>query len=366
MDQPDFFIYSVKKRTMQEKIATLETLAGMVRGETRGRADIEIRSVADLDGAGPADITFVARRRDIGRLSGTQAAAAVVPREVSGDLPLPVIAVADPYLAIAVIHNFFLERPFAPEGVHPTCVIGQDCRIAGEIAMAPLCVLGDRVRIGARTRLHPGVKIGSDVIIGDDCEVHANVVIGGGAVIGNRVIIHAGAVIGADGFGYATDRATGRHVKRPQVGTVEIEDDVEIGANSCVDRATFGKTLLRRGCKIDNLVQIAHNVEVGEDCLVVAQAGISGSTVLGRHVILGGQAGVAGHLRLGDGVMAGAKAGVHNTLPAGTVVSGYPAFDHKQWLRACSVQPKLPQIAREVRRLNKKIDALTQTKEADS
>jgi UDP-3-O-[3-hydroxymyristoyl] glucosamine N-acyltransferase len=258
---------------------------------------------------------------------------------------------------VARIHALFLESPFVATGVHPQAVLGRECHIPREVSIGPFVCLGARVRLGERVTLHAGVVLYDDVEIGDDAVLHANVTVYQGCRIGARSIVHAGAVIGADGFGYAADER-GRHLKRPQVGIVEIEADVEIGANAAIDRATFGRTLIRQGAKIDNLVQIGHNVEVGEDSLLVAQVGIAGSTTLGRGVVLGGQAGLGGHLRLGDRVMVAAKSGVHTSPEAGAVLAGIPAIGHRRWLRASTAYAQLPELVKELRALRKQVAAL--------
>jgi len=336
---------------------SLAGLAALVQGELHGDPGILIDGVADFDSAGPGEITFVADLKHQARLDGCRASAVIVP---PGCLwtGLPVIRAQNPYLAVALIHNLFMEKPFAAAGVDQRAVIGNDCLIPDEVSIAPLVFIGDRVRLGLRVTLHPGVVLGDDVEIGDDTVLHANVTVAAGCLIGQRVIIHSGAVIGSDGFGYATDNQ-GRHVKRPQVGIVQIEDEVEIGANTCIDRATFGRTLVRRGAKLDNLVQLGHNVVIGENSLLIAQVGISGSVTTGRNVVLAGQAGVAGHLHLGDQVMVAAKAGVHGDVAAGNVVSGLPAIPHKTWLRASAVYGKLPEMARDIRELKRQLAELS-------
>jgi len=229
--------------------------------------------------------------------------------------------------------------------------------VPAEVTIGPLACIGDRVRLGTRVTVSSGAVIGDDCVIGDDTVLHANVTVADHTIIGKRVIVHSGAVIGSDGFGYATDR-NGSHLKKPQVGNVQIDDDVEIGANSCVDRAAFGTTRIRRGVKIDNLVMIAHNVDVGENSILVAQVGIAGSTTLGRNVVLAGKAGIAGHLHLGDRVMVAAMAGVHSDLPDDAVVSGTPAIEIKKWRRAVAAIPRLPDMVREIRLLRREVDEL--------
>jgi UDP-3-O-[3-hydroxymyristoyl] glucosamine N-acyltransferase len=336
---------------------TLAALAELVGGRLVGDGATVVDGVADLESASAGQLTFLTHEKNVDTLSGSQAVAAVVPISARG-YALPVIQVRDPNLAFAIIHNHFLDRSFLGKGVDSQAVIGQDCQISALVTIGPFVVLGKGVIVGDRVTLEPGVVIGDDVRIGDDTTLKANVTVGQGTIIGCRVVVHAGTVIGSDGFGYATDHL-GHHVKRPQVGIVQIDNDVEIGSNVCIDRATFGKTWVKSGVKIDNLVQIAHNVVIGEDSIVVAQVGISGSTTLGTGVVLGGQVGVAGHLTIGDRVMAAAKTGIHADLPAKAVVSGFPAIAHPLWLRVSSLLAKLPELVKDVRLLQKQVAELS-------
>lgn len=334
----------------------LTELAELVGGEVVGDGSIVVDGLADLNSAHAGQLTFLTHEKNIGLLSSSQASAAVV--SISDrEYAVPVIQVRDPNLAAAIIHNHLLAAPFEAKGIDSRAVIGTDCQIPTAVTIAPLVVLGKGVVLGQRVTLEPGVVVGDDVRIGDDSTLKANVTVERGTIIGNRVMVHAGTVVGSDGFGYATDQF-GHHVKRPQVGIVQIDDDVEIGSNVCIDRATFGKTWVKRGAKIDNQVQIAHNVVIGEDSIIVAQVGISGSTILGTGVVLGGQVGVAGHLSIGDRVMAAAKTGIHADLPAKAVVSGFPAISHPLWLRASSLIAKLPDLVKDVRALKKQIAEL--------
>lgn len=342
---------------MKNKVISLGELAAMVGGELLGDAETQIIGVADLETAAAGEISFLADAKHLAAVEKTAASAVIVSKTLDHS-PRPAIKVRDPYLAIARIHNYFLDEPFVATGIDPRAVIGKDCLIADEISVGPLVVIGDRVRIGRRVRLYPGVVIGDEAVLGDDVTLHANVNIGAQCIVGSRVIMHAGTVIGSDGFGYATDEK-GHHVKRPQVGIVQIDDDVEIGANVCIDRATFGRTWVQRGTKIDNMVQLGHNVVVGEDSFLVAQVGIAGSTTTGRSVVIGGQVGVAGHIHLGDRVMVAAKSGVHNNLEDGMVVAGIPAFPHKKWLRASGAYTKLPDLVKELREVKKQLAELT-------
>lgn len=341
---------------MAEKRRTLAQLAEMVDGELLGDPTVTVGGVAELDAAAPDDIVFITKPAMVELLTASRAAAVIVPLGV--DAPgKPAIRVRDPYLAVAVIHQWFVAEPFVAAGVHPAAHVGEGCLVPSQVCIEPLAVLGNRVQLGERVVIHSGVVVGDDVMIGDDTVLHANVSVRSGCRIGRRVIIHDGAVVGSDGFGYATD-SQGNHFKRPQVGIVQIDDDVEIGANACIDRATFGTTWVKRGAKIDNLVQIGHNVVVGESTILVGQVGIAGSTKLGRNVVMGGQAGTAGHIELGDGVMVAGKSGVHNSQAAGAVVAGIPAIPHRQWLRVSAALAKLPELAKAVRALEKKFEKL--------
>ena len=335
---------------------TLAALAELVGGKLVGDGSTEVNGLADLESANSGQLTFLTHEKNIDLLSSSQAAAAVVPISAR-DYALPVIQVRDPNLAFAIIHNYFLDRPFQGKGIDSRAVIGPDCQIPEAVTISPLVFLGRGVVLGQRVTLEPGVVVGDDVRIGDDTTLKANVTVGAGTIIGCRVMVHAGTVIGSDGFGYATDQL-GHHLKRPQIGIVQIDNDVEIGSNVCIDRATFGKTWVKRGAKIDNLVQVAHNVVIGEDSIIVSQVGISGSTTLGTGVVLGGQAGVAGHLTIGDRVMAAAKTGIHANLPAKAVVSGFPAISHPLWLRVSSLLAKLPELVKDVRALKKHVAEL--------
>lgn len=334
------------------KKATVAELAALVGGETAGEGGVTVSSLADLAGAGEQEIAFLVDPRRAAQLAASRAAAFIVPAKLPAvEESRPLLRVADPYLAAAKIHHFFLNQPFVAGGVHPTAVIGADCWLSAEVSIGPLAVLGDGVRLGERVTIGAGAVLGKGVEIGADTIIYPNVTIYDHSLIGERVIIHSGSVIGSDGFGYAFDPAAGRHLKRPHVGRVRIEDEVEIGANCCIDRGTFGETVIRSGAKFDNLVQIGHNVEIGENALLVAQSGVAGSTSIGRLAVLGGQVGVAGHLKIGDRVMIAAKSGVHDNQEAGAVVAGIPAIPHRQWLRVSAAIAKLPEMVKELRAL---------------
>lgn len=335
---------------------SVRQLAELVGGQVAGDGDVRIHALNGIEYAQPGEITFVLDKKHLPLPESCQASACIVPNGAEcGALPL--IVAEQPSVAAAQIHTALLHRPFAAGGVHPSAVVGSGCTLPAAVSIGPLVCLGDNVVLGERVTIHPGAVIGDGVCIGDDTIIHANVTVAQGCTIGSRVILHHGVVIGSDGFGFATDRM-GRHYKKPQVGTVRIDDDVEIGANSCVDRAAFGTTWIKSGVRIDNLVMVAHNVVVGENSILVAQVGIAGSTSLGRNVVLGAKAGVAGHLHLDDRVMAAAMSGIHNDQPKGAMVGGAPAFEVKRWGRATAAYSRLPEMVKEMRRLRKEVERL--------
>jgi len=343
---------------MSGKTMSVAELAKMVNGTVVGDETKLLCGFGPLEPATGEELSFLGDLKMQAAMESTRAGAVLVPTGFTADGTKTVIQVKDPYLASAVIHNYFLAESFHAKGVHPRAHVGEKCRLAEEITVGPLVVIGDRVKIGDRVEIGAGTVIGDDVVIGDDCRIRPNVTIADGCVLGNRVNIHSGAVIGSDGYGYATNEK-GEHIKRPQVGIVKIEDDVEIGANCCIDKAAYGATLIKKGAKIDNLVQIAHNVEVGEHCLLVAQVGIAGSTTLGHHVIAGGQVGIAGHLKIDDMVMIAARGGVHSNIEKGAKVGGAPTMDIRQWAKCCSVYGKLPELQKMVRANSKQLEELT-------
>lgn len=335
---------------------TLAELAALVGAEVEGDAGIVIHGLSDLVHAVAGEISFAVDERHLALVEKSAASAFVVPHAFpKGSRPL--VRAGNPNLAAAIIHNHFVSKPFTAQGIHPLSSVGEGCVIPSDVSIGAMTVIGNRVRLGERVSIGAGSFVGDEAVIGDDTVLMPNVTVYHHCFLGRRVIIHSGAVIGADGYGYATDEK-GRHVKRPHVGRVQIDDDVEIGANSCVDRATFGTTWVKAGAKIDNLVMVGHNVVIGENSLLVAQSGIAGSATLGRNVVLGGQSAVKGHIQLGDRVMVAAKAGVHNDQEEGAVVSGMPAIDHKVWLRAITAFAKLPELVKNMRDLKKQVDEL--------
>lgn len=334
---------------------TLKELAGYLGGKVLGDEDLAVNGLAPLENAGPDKITFLANPRYASKVAET-GAGAVLMAPGGERYGRNVIEVANPYLGFAKLLTLFYTQPHPPLGVLAGADVGTGVTLAEGISVYPGACIGNNVTIGNRTVIHSGAVLYEGAIVGDDCVIHANVVIRDRCRIGNRCIIQPGAVIGSDGFGYAPD---GRSYYRiPQIGIVVLEDDVEIGANTCIDRAALEVTLIRRGTKLDNLVQIAHNCQIGEDCMIVSQVGISGSAKIGNHVTLAGQVGVAGHLSIGDNVMVGAQSGVPSSLEANAGYSGSPTMPHKEWLRAMAVVPRLPELKKTVNALEKRIAEL--------
>jgi UDP-3-O-[3-hydroxymyristoyl] glucosamine N-acyltransferase len=320
-----------------------------------------ISGAAPLDSASPEEVSFLVSDAHVRQLKQTRAAAVIIARRVK--LPqtpaprMPLIIVEDAELALAKVLEFFAPPvPRPPAGIDPDARVAADASIADSAAIGAKVVIGDRARVGARTIVHPGVIIGADVAIGEDCQLFPNVVVRERITIGNRVIIHAGSVLGTDGFGYRWDGSS--HVKVPQIGTIVIEDDVEIGSCVCIDRAKMGTTRIGQGTKIDNLVQIAHNCVIGPHCIIVGQAGLAGSVTLGAGVVLGGQAGVRDHVTVGDGAMAAARTAVHEDVDPRAIVSGMPALPHRQSLREQAAMRRLPDLVTQVRELKEEIEKL--------
>ncbi len=334
---------------------TLADLALAVGGRFTGDGRCRIKRVAPFEAAGTDAITLARSAKYQQRISETRAAAVIVPMDFEHP-GLNLLKADNPYAAFARIIAL-LHPPVRPSGgIHPTVVTGEHFRYGADVAIGPQVVIGRNVVLGARGCIHPGVVIGDDVVMGDDVCIHPNVSLMTGCRIGHRVAIQAGSVIGSDGFGYAPD---GDHYhKIPHTGFVQIDDDVEIGANNTIDRGTFGCTHIQRGVKTDNLVHIAHNVVVGPHSILVAQVGISGSATLGRHVVLAGQVGVTGHLRIGDYVMAGGKTGISKSVPDGQIISGAPEMPHKLWLKVQRVIPRLPEIRKKLKSLEKRVKRL--------
>jgi UDP-3-O-[3-hydroxymyristoyl] glucosamine N-acyltransferase len=334
---------------------TLGELARLVGGELQGDSELRVSGVAGLEEAQINQLSFVVGPKYLPLARASEAGALIVPPKLR-DINKPLIITDNPYLAFAKILSLFTPKPRPPLGVSSKAHIGAEVKVGDSVSIQPNVYVGDSTVLGDRVSLHGGVYIGSEVCIGHDTILYPNVTILDRCIIGDRVTIHSGTVVGSDGFGFAQDGNS--YFKIPQVGIVQIDDDVEIGANCTIDRATMGKTWIQRGVKIDNLVQIAHNVVVGEDGIIVAQVGISGSTKVGKNVILAGQVGVTGHLEIGDNVRVGAQSGIAKSIPPGQTVSGSPAISHRDWLKNCQILSRLPELRKKILNLEKRLAAI--------
>jgi len=332
---------------------TLEEIASIIGGEIVGDGKVIITGICGIREAKEGDLTFVANSRYLNLMEDTKASAIITSREVE-KAPKPIIRTDNPSLAFAKMISLIAPvQTTYPQGIHPTAIVGNKVKLGKGIAIGAYTVIEDDAEVGDSVIIYPNVYIGHHTKIGNETLIYPQVVIRENIDIGRRVIIHSGTVIGSDGFGFAT--VQGIHHKIPQIGIVVIEDDVEIGANVTIDRARFGKTIIGKGTKIDNLVQIAHNVVVGENCILVAQTGISGSTAIGKNVILAGQSGVVGHIEIGDNAVIAAQAGVTKSVPANTCVSGYPAKPHQLAKRINAFIQRLPNLFKTVSNLEDKI-----------
>jgi UDP-3-O-[3-hydroxymyristoyl] glucosamine N-acyltransferase len=321
-------------------------------------AEVSISGVSTLEDAGPEDLSFLGADSFLKQFAETRAAAVLVQKNVKlvSSPRTPTLAVDDADLAIAKVLEVFYQPPQRPTaGVDALAKVDPTAVLAQNAAVGAFSFVGSGTRIASGTIIHPHVYIGSQVEIGPDCEIFPHVTIRERIKIGARVIIHAGSALGTDGFGYRWDGS--RHAKIPHIGTVIIEDDVEIGSCVCIDRAKFADTRIGRGTKIDNLVQVAHNVIIGPHCILVGQAGLAGSTTLGAGVVLGGQAAVRDHVNLGDGAMVAACGAVADNVPPHTIVSGMPALPHRQTLREQAALRRLPDLVVQVRKLQEEIKA---------
>ncbi len=335
---------------------TLAELAARLGCRLEGDGTIEITRVATLDEAGPGDVTFLANPKYASRVAATRASAVILADDAA-PAPGAMLRSAHPYRTLAEALRLLGrdERP-AP-GVHPTAVVASDARLGGGVSIGPCAVVGAGAVLGDRVVLHAHVVIGPGAAIGDDSLLHARVSVRERCVLGARVIVQDGAVIGSDGYGFVTDDA-GVHHKIPQQSRVVVEDDVEIGANTTIDRPAVGETRIGAGTKIDNLVQIAHGVRVGRHVLLVSQVGVAGSATIGDHVVLAGQVGVAGHVTVGPRARATAQTGIANSVDPGALVSGYPAIDNRDWLKASAVFRHLPALRRQVQALEARLEEL--------
>ena len=339
-------------------IMTLQEIAAKVDGQLQGDAGIEISGVNNISGAQPGDITF-ADENHVAEAAGCQAGAVLLPKsiaEAQKDFPLPAVFVEDTRAAFAILLMAFTPPIVHEKGVSPEAHIGKDAKIGENVTIMPLAFVDDYAAIGDGVTLYPHTYIGQYAEIGRDSIIYSSATIREHCKVGERVIVHSSAVIGADGFGFTTK--DGVHTKVPQVGNVVLEDDVEIGAHAGIDRATIGSTVIGKGTKIDNLVHIGHNCQIGPGNLIVAQTGISGSTTSGPNVTFGGQTGTVGHITIGGNSVFAARSGIIGNTPEGVFYAGFPARPHQEWLRMQAHLQKITDMAKKVKQLEKKLAAL--------
>ena len=345
-----------KPHNKKSSPVTVAGIAKILNCPYEGEGDTLLTGVSSLEQAMPGDLVFLAHPKYRKALETTKASAVILDQEEKFDR-IPVIRSENPYLTFIKAVSFFYT-PYCPEpGIHPQACISSSSKIGSHVSIGACAVIGDHVEIGNNTIIFPLAVLYPKVKVGRDCIIHSHVSIREGTLIGNKVIIHNNAVLGSDGFGYLPKK-DGTREKIPQKGRVVIEDEVEIGANTAIDRAALGETIIRKGTKIDNLVQIAHNIEIGSNTILAAQTGIAGSTKIGKNVIAGGQVGISDHLEIGDNVILAAKSGVTKSIPANTTVSGSPHLEITEWRKAWVSIPRLYELIKEIRKLKKRLDKL--------
>lgn len=336
----------------------LSEIAAWIGAEIDGDESIEITGLAKIEEAQPGHLSFIANPKYAKYIDTTKASAVLVDKDFPSS-NITLLRAENPYFSfLQCAQRFYHQAPQVAVGIHAAAEVAADAELGEAVAIAPFVFVGAQSRIGKGTVLFPGVFIGDHVEIGENCIIYANVSVREGCKIGNNCILHMGAVIGSDGFGYAFEN--GQYHKLPQMGIVVLEDDVEVGANTAIDRATMGETRIAQGAKLDNLIQIAHNVQVGEHTAIAAQAGISGSTKIGKYVMVGGQAGLVGHVEIGDQAKLGAQAGVTKSVPQGEFYSGYPARPFRTEMREQASLARLPKLLRDYKQLQARVEALEQ------
>ncbi|MBS3819868.1 UDP-3-O-(3-hydroxymyristoyl)glucosamine N-acyltransferase [bacterium] len=348
------------QKPRDKKYITLSDLAQRLGCPFEGDPQTQIYGFSSLEKAHKGDLVFLAHSKYRNLLEKTQASAAIIPEQEQCER-IPVIKSSNPQKSFFKAVEYFFKPYRPPAGINPRAVVSPEAKLGKDVSIGALAVVGDGAEIGDETVIFPGAIIYPRVKIGRQCVIHSKVSIREEVRIGNRVVVHNGSVIGSDGFGY-TQTEEGHRRKIPQPGTVVIHDDVEIGANSTVDRATLGETAIGRGTKIDNLVQVAHNVEIGPHCVLAAQTGIAGSTKVGQKVITGGQAGIADHLKIGDHAVIAAKSGVISDVPENTMVAGYPHMNIKEWRQTWASVRHTRELIRELRKLKKRVEELKKQK----
>ncbi len=338
--------------------STVSEIAALVGGSVKGDPHTPITGARGIRHALPGDLTFYADGRYAQDLARTQATVLLVREEVDAPGKIQIV-VSDPAEAFGmVIQTYRARRDQRCEGIHPSAILGRDVQVGAGVFLGPHVFVGDETVLADGVALHANVVVGAEVVIGPDTVVHPNATIREQVTIGARCVIHSGTVIGSEGFGFVRGKDGIRKI--PQLGTVIIGDEVEIGANSAVDRARFGETVIGSGTKIDNLVQIGHNVQIGEDAIICGMVGVAGSATLGQRVTLAASAGVTGHIEIGDDVTVAARSGVTKSIPAGRVVSGFPADDHERDKRVIASTRRLPEALRTIRALERRIEELEQ------
>lgn len=344
-------------------MATLKELAELVGGTVVGDESLEITRLATIETAGPGEITFLGNPKYLGYLKECRASAVIIPPGIEA-AGMTLLVCDNPYLAIAKVQtHFYVKRP-APQGVMAGAHVHPEAQLAEGITVHPGCVVQAGAKIGTGTILYPGVVIYAGAEVGEDCTLHANAVVREGCRLGDRVVLQPSATVGSDGFGYAPDGE--RYYPIPQIGIAVLEDDVELGANSSIDRAAMGETRIGRGTKIDNQVQVAHNVVIGENGILVSGTGIAGSAKIGKNCTFGGHSGAAGHITIGDKTTVGARGAVLSDYPGGGIITGTPAIPHREWLRASKIYARLPEMRREISRLKKELAALQEKNSKES
>jgi UDP-3-O-[3-hydroxymyristoyl] glucosamine N-acyltransferase len=341
---------------MNWNLMKLTDIAARLGCELVGDGGVDIVGVAGMEHAGPAEITFLSNPKYASRVKNTRAAAILVSQAIT-DLPIRSLLSKNPYLDFARALELFYQPPVPPPGIHPLAYVAPTAVIGENASIGPFASVGEHVRIGRNAVLHPHAVIYDGAEIGDDFLAHSHSSVRENCRVGNRVVLQNGVVIGGDGFGFAK-KSDGTHYKIPQSGPTVLEDDVEIQTLTSVDRATVGETRVKRGAKIDSLVQIGHACVVGEDNIICAQTGLAGSSILEKNVLLAGQVGISGHLTIHDNVIVYAQSGIGGDVAPGSIVSGSPAYDSRDWLRTITALPRLPELVRTMRQLAKRLEKL--------
>jgi UDP-3-O-[3-hydroxymyristoyl] glucosamine N-acyltransferase len=334
---------------------SLKEIARILGGTVIGRDDVVINNITSIEDANEGDLTFIANKKYLKKIKLTQASAILAPPQTVAE-GKNLIIVADPYVSLGKLLTVFYPLEHGFKGISKGAYIEEGAVVSPEAHVFPAAFISRGVKLERGAVIYPGVYIGRNASIGENSVIYSNVTVYHSCIIGKRVILHSGVVIGADGFGFASPGIS--NAKIPQVGIVQIDDDVEIGANTTIDRATMGKTWIQRNVKIDNLVQVAHNVVIGENSVIAAQVGISGSAKLGKSVIVAGQTGIVGHISVGDNVMIGAASGIHKSIPSGQVGGGMPFMPYKEWLKVEGCKSKLPEMRSKVEQLTREVELL--------